>query len=933
MSIVTEEPLAQRDGGAVLGDLSVLDGADDLGNDASPSPDEEGAASDEVRALPPAVVTAAGVVAAFGAAWPMARLFEQTALAVALATIGIAIGAGCTYVANRGRGSRLAGVLPIPLAVVVGAMVVAPDAGSGTANLLGLIHEAVSSAGLEQAPIPLDPGWRFIVIVLFAVLVAGSVSLAIGSGRPRLAVVLVLPVLAGAGLLQPEGSEVLSGAVAMAFVIGGLAVAYGADLAADGATGGAFELRRLGRGAGMLVLLLAALVLAAQSELLFPATDQDQVIPPRKPPASPPEEDRELFTVESDQAGPWRVGVLDVYGQDALLLPPVDPSRIVEVEHGRIADAAGRETFTATFSISDVRGHTLPVPAGVVQVEANGDLEYDPRIGTVTLGERIPQGFRYTVTAVAPPDGKAMGASPSPDPVEFAEFLALPEPPSGVRALLAKAPDDNAFERLQFVRQTLFDNVIAAGAGQPVDILPERVGELLAGAEATPYEISAAEVMLARWAGIPARLGYGYHGGDKVDGGLSFRPEHGAAWLEAYFENSGWVPILGTPPRAKPSLSDEQKNEDDRVQAIDTLALTVFVPVKFEGLGLLYQIVRYWTVVATGAGLALAGTIISIPYLFKRVRASRRRRWAQRAGLPQRLLVAYAEFRDRMYDLNVGDPRDTPLEFLDAVDTDVEHTELAWVVTRGLWGDLVRDLRESDVEIAEEMARSVTRRVVVEQSGLNRIIGAVTRASLRSPWSLEIPNLWRRPRARARRLPRPRLRLRLRPRTASLLVPFLLVGCATPSTPPATTIADYPERDVPSQVLGYEVKRQRTAEKEYDAVDSDASLVKEGRVYTIQDGETVQGSYQVAVLKPEYRAQDLSLQADFERSLASRAFTTTRLGLIRLRVSRLVDQDVYVWFPPDRNAMQIFVMRKEFNHADDVVREVIWSQLGFEEGV
>ena len=33
---------------------------------------------------------------------------------------------------------------------------------------------------------------------------------------------------------------------------------------------------------------------------------------------------------------------------------------------------------------------------------------------------------------------------------------------------------------------------------------------MLAGGEATPYEITAAEVMLARWAGIPARIGFGF---------------------------------------------------------------------------------------------------------------------------------------------------------------------------------------------------------------------------------------------------------------------------------------------------------------------------------------------------------------------------------------------------------------------------------------
>ena len=32
------------------------------------------------------------------------------------------------------------------------------------------------------------------------------------------------------------------------------------------------------------------------------------------------------------------------------------------------------------------------------------------------------------------------------------------------------------------------------------------------GATATPYEIVAAEALLARWAGVPARIGFGFDG-------------------------------------------------------------------------------------------------------------------------------------------------------------------------------------------------------------------------------------------------------------------------------------------------------------------------------------------------------------------------------------------------------------------------------------
>ena len=69
----------------------------------------------------------------------------------------------------------------------------------------------------------------------------------------------------------------------------------------------------------------------------------------------------------------------------------------------------------------------------------------------------------------------------------------------------------------------------SAGAGNPVDVPPVRVAEFLDGKEATPFEITAAEVLLARWAGVPARLGYGYY---DPQGAAEIRPRNGATWLD-----------------------------------------------------------------------------------------------------------------------------------------------------------------------------------------------------------------------------------------------------------------------------------------------------------------------------------------------------------------------------------------------------------------
>src|SRR5205085_9531623 len=117
-------------------------------------------------------------------------------------------------------------------------------------------------------------------------------------------------------------------------------VAYGAEL--DTGTervGGGFEARRLLRGGVLLAAVIVVIVGVAQTDFLFPVPDADEVIPPQRPPTPPPVPDHELFTVRTDQEKvPWRVGVLDVYDDDAFLLPSVDHKRIVPVpKTGQVA--------------------------------------------------------------------------------------------------------------------------------------------------------------------------------------------------------------------------------------------------------------------------------------------------------------------------------------------------------------------------------------------------------------------------------------------------------------------------------------------------------------------------------------------------------------------------------------------------------------------
>ena len=938
MTIVDEAPGATDD--AILD--RPLDSEGRIDQTGTPDGEKTPEASDQppVRAT---LVVGAGALASFAAAWMVTRLFSGGVLPLLVAVLGIGIGAGAVLLSSRLGRSAAVQYAALPVGAVVGAAFATASAGS-TESLPRLVVDALRGGGLLQPPIPFDPGWRFLIVVLFTLVSAAACSLGVTLARPKLTLALPLPLALGASLLQPEGSELVTSSVAIVLLVAALAVAYGADLARVGVTGGGFEVRRLLRGAGLLVAVVALLFGLAQTSFLFPDTDKDQVIPPQRPPTPPPEPDRELFRVKSDQIGPWRVGVLDVYQDNAFFLPSVDPKRVVEVPAtGKLAPTKG-PTYKATFTAVSLKGQTLigAVNQSVVR-GADKKLTYDPRTQLVRLVESsLPRNFTYTVEAPVPADAPVLVASPDPKPAIAAEFTFMPPPPPGVVELLARADDmtANRFDRLQFVRQALYSNVVAAGAGRPGDVPPALVDQFIAGGEASPFEITAAEVMLARWAGVPARLGFGFYGGVPVEGGVSFRPKHGAAFLEAYFEGSGWIAIVGTPPKAKPSLSNEVKKPDPTVVATDELALTVVVPVRLQNVRLIYELIRYYVSIAVPIVLLLATLLLGYPAFVKLLRTRKRRKWAAARGPIERVVVAYAEFRDRLYDLNIGDPRHSPLELLADVDPDEEHAELAWLVTRAVWGDLRRDLRLEDMEAAEQMAASVQRRVDGGQTGLNRLLGWTSRVSLRDPWSDEVPNLWptRRPkrqtaRAAGRRFSPRRLlpRRRLAAAASAILAVLTLGGCA-PQPPQAQSPIRFPNPLLPATVLDFALEHQTSLEGEY-AKPGKAALVSRGKVFTVRSGEAIQGSVQIALLKPDVDGRDWKVRRNIERGLGpSEGYRTIRYGTARVRAIELAEQRIFLWFPPDVNVMELFIMRKNFAEAEQVVLELIRYQRSAEVG-
>lgn len=919
--------------------------------DATTAPVKESAAplqGDEDRPEPSVVLTCAGtLLAAVAAAWMVGGIFigfVPRAIAVGAAVLGVGL-VGASYRMSRPAVTQyLAG----PLAVVLGAVLMLPDTSGGSANLPSLVLEAVRAGGLSQPPAPFDPGWRFLITVLCVVLGTGAASIALATRRPRLGVAIPVPVVVGAAILQPPESAVVASIVAMVLLIGALTVSFGADLSGTTGTSRSFELRHLAKGGGGLALLLVVLIALSQLGFLFDTDAESQVIPPQKPEAQPPLSDRVLFTAETESKEPWRLGVLDVYEDNAWKYPPYDRSRLEPVPaEGNLAagplEAGGIET---TFEIVDVQGHVIPtVPlASELGREGTFAVSLDPRTQTLELpDQRASKGMTYTVVAPETPDEEVLSKSPKPSDA-LGPFLQAPEAPEAVQNLLARAPSDNLFDRLQFVRNQFYKNVVASGEGKPVDVEPLRVAEMLDGGEATPYEITAAEALLTRWAGVPSRIGYGFYGGEEASTGVfEVRPEHGATWLEAYFEDVGWVAIVGKPPRAKPSTSLEEKNPDPEILPSDELALVVHVPVRLQSLRLLYETIRFYALVTLPWVAAAVLLLVFYPGTVKFLRRMWRRYWASKRGAAGRILVSYCEFRDRMRDLNAPLSDGTPLEFTDVVDPDEEHWELAWLVTRALWGDLRRDLRKEDAEAAEDMARSVARRAARAQRPIVRVLAVASRRSLWDPYAREIPNLWPR---RRRRLPRPSLRplfraagrgfkavrraplaLRRRPRIATGLFLVLLVLTSCGSGIPPAGPAELPDRLVPVRIGRYEIQRELSAEKAFEQVGDD-SLVSEGRVYTVRDGEDILATFQAGAFKSAARINEVATRAGIANNIGTGSFEVTRIGPDPVNLLRLPGRRVFLSFAYDGDFYQLFEALEEFDDADEVFGAILAYQRG-----
>ncbi|MFN2465082.1 MAG: DUF3488 and transglutaminase-like domain-containing protein [Candidatus Dormibacteria bacterium] len=693
----------------------------------------------------------------------------RPAIAVALTTVAAAIMVGGVFQGISPRFyATVAGLLGVGLAVLVlrlrrpalsnaavviglfaiGLLMVLPAGIDSVANLRALVGHAAATSKALRPPAPFTAGWAAILGWIMGTIGFAAAWVATAIRRPSLGVLLPLPVAAIAAIsIIARDAQIISGLLVLVLFAAALGVLSGSQIGGgeEGLPRG-YELRRAAKAVPIIAVITGALYLLTLTNFLFPHPLVDPSLEPQKPKAIPlgQVQDRVLFEVGDTQlTGPWVMGHLDVYDGLDWRLPPFKETSASVVPRSGIVDSDLKPATKATITVRGLDGAVLPDIANTVGIVEEGpQVTFDKRSGSLRLVEgQVQSGFSYTVVGAAIPDVGALKALGTEIrfPAEARKFASVPAPPQAVKELIAKAPGTSRWEQFDYLRTYILTNVTAVGTGTPVSVSPQRVQEMLTGKkEGSPFEIVAAEALVARWVGVPSRIGYGFDGGETVNGKLEVHPKNGIAFPEVYFPGYKWLPVIGTPVHARVTVGGTS-NVQQNIAALpsDNISVPVYLPLVAAGQVPLYETVRQVVLVVLPIALLLVALYFTYPVVVKAIRRARRRAQANAAGPRAQVALAYAEWRDYCTDFGYQFATDTPLMFLDRFIHDPEHTQLAWLVTRALWGDLRVSCSSEMASDAQELSRNLRRRLAQAQPITVRTVALVSRLSLRNPYDPE----------------------------------------------------------------------------------------------------------------------------------------------------------------------------------------------------
>ena len=262
------------------------------------------------------------------------------------------------------------------------------------------------------------------------------------------------------------------------------------------------------------------------------------------------QDERHLFTVESDRPSYWRIGSYETYtgtGWSAdRSFSQYDGAFEYETEQ-----LAG-ETITHRVTVEEPRA-ILPVAWRPEAVDVDGDVEVRSD-GAVRADSPLEGSDSYTVESVAPPtDPDVLREAGTSYPAEIEDrYTQLPsDEPDRVGEFTSELTegDETPYDKAVTIESWLRsekDYDLEATHDPSETVADQLIFEM---DEAYCEYFATAMVSMLRNEGVPARYVVGYATGIETDDGVyEVSGTHAHAWVEVYFPGVGWVPFEPTPP-------------------------------------------------------------------------------------------------------------------------------------------------------------------------------------------------------------------------------------------------------------------------------------------------------------------------------------------------------------------------------------------------
>nr|WP_253720094.1 DUF3488 and transglutaminase-like domain-containing protein [Brevibacterium renqingii] len=176
---------------------------------------------------------------------------------------------------------------------------------------------------------------------------------------------------------------------------------------------------------------------------------------------------------------------------------------------------------------------------------------FDEKTLTVVGNGEKTGGLQYSMTYLSPnPSAKDLKTATPVNEDDFETELAIPDSlPKSVKETAEEvtADADNQWEAAVLLQAYFRGGDFEYSLDAPDRASGDAISDFLNDKKGYCVQFSSAMTIMARTMGIPARIGVGFAGGEKADGGYDVSMQDSHAWPELYFEGTGWVRFEPTP--------------------------------------------------------------------------------------------------------------------------------------------------------------------------------------------------------------------------------------------------------------------------------------------------------------------------------------------------------------------------------------------------